>query len=501
MNKVTHSETDDSTNKVWSCQNISYDEGVAGVTQQPPTPAQGLPTTIKSSSNCANQNQTAITTVMGYDGNGNLVATVDGVAMANPGFYGNSGMANDNGCTLATGPVVFPGSWSKTYYTSCRTYESTTFQPTSITNALSQKSHTVYDLSRGGLPISTTDVNGQVTSMAYSLDANGNPTLQVSQPGESGSYTTTSGTNSDACPGSIPTHLYLPCEETDKSTSLYSDAVSRTFYDALGRAVETRTSGPDAAHDTVVFTVYNDSAHSVFQSVPFTIATGSGFVDPNGAIDPGTGHAPTGTATFSDALGRVLAVQDPSIGAAGDGQSCSAVLTGSYTACTNDGLGSASGSGDTATYASTTGIDPNGHVTISYRDALGRTVYVQNESGSFGGTLTPNELKSIQYSVLNQPLAVTLTDQAPQNNQTITTVTTTAHYDSLERLTQLVDPDRGTHTYTYDPDGRVLTVQRSVLFCRETMKVAQKQWESNAKHAVVQLYFCLTALEEGEKEC
>ena len=43
-------------------------------------------------------------------------------------------------------------------------------------------------------------------------------------------------------------------------------------------------------------------------------------------------------------------------------------------------------------------------------------------------------------------------------------------------------------------------VQRSANFCRETMKLEQKLWDSNAKHPLIQLYFCLTATKKGERE-
>jgi RHS repeat-associated protein len=333
-------------------------------------------------------------------------------------------------------------------------------QPTSGTNAFGQSSSTAYGPSQQGLPTSTTDANGQVTGLSYSYDSRGNGTIQVSQPGETLGYTTQSSTNANACPASIPTSIHLPCYEIDTSTALYSPAVSRTFYDALGRAVETRSTGP-GVYDTVSFTVYNDAAHTVFQSVPFEVVDGSGWLDPNGATDY-TGHAPGGTASFYDALGRLVAVQDPLYGTSPDGISCSATLTGTYTACTNYSLGSDSGDpniSDTNIYATTSSIDANNHVSKSFTDALGRTVYTQTDSGggSNNGPLSPIQQQSVQYNALNEPIQVRVDDLAPQNNQVVTSVLTTAQYDALGRLTQLVDADRGTHTYSYDPDGHLVS--------------------------------------------
>ena len=195
----------------------------------------------------------------------------------------------------------------------------------------------------------------------------------------------------------------------------------------------------------------------MWQSVPFEVTHGSGWVDPNGVKDY-QGVTPGGTVTFYDALGRAIAAQDPLFGSSQEpGIACSATLTGTYTACTNYATGTVAGDPNNYTYASITSVDPNKHVSISYNDALGRSVYQQFDSGLYGGTLTLNEQKTIQYNVLNEPTSVKVDDKAPQTGQTITSATTTAQYDDPGRLTQVVDPDRGTHNYTLDPNGQVLT--------------------------------------------
>jgi YD repeat-containing protein len=254
-------------------------------------------------------------------------------------------------------------------------------------------------------------------------------------------------------------HSSLPCFEIDSDSSLYPNAVTQTFYDALGRKVETRTPGPVSGDDTVVFTLYNDSTNSTFTSVPFAVADGSGYIDPASAVYVSTSQAPGGTTTFSDALGRTLAVQDPNFGTSQEpGHACSSMLSGNYTACTNYTLDVSHVSGDSNTYETVTSVDPNDHVAISSIDALGRTRYVQIDSGvhSNTSTLMGNERKSYQYNVLNEATSVTDIDLVPQSNETVTSVTTTASYDSLGRMTQLVDPERGTHSYTYDADGHLI---------------------------------------------
>ncbi len=275
--------------------------------------------------------------------------------------------------------------------------------------------------------------------------------MQISQPGETGSYTTQTDSSSSCTNSSA-----LPCFQTDSSSYLYSSVTSSAFYDSLGRATETRTPGPGSGDDTIVMTVYNDQNHTVWQSVPFEVAHGSGWLDPNGATDY-QGVAPGGSITFYDALGRAFATQDPTFGSSQEpGIACSTYKPGvPYTACVNYGLGTVSG--DTNTYLTSTSVDPNQHVSVTYQDALGRTLYQQTDSGQNGGTLTPTQQTAIAYNALNEPTSVTVTDLVPQSGQSLTSVQTTASYDDLGRLTQLVDPDRGTHNYTYDADGHVLT--------------------------------------------
>jgi len=440
VDKVTHSEIDDNTGHVWQCQDTTYDEGAPSGTQ---TPSAGWATTVKTYTTCGNSG-TAITNYMSYDAYGNLVAAVDGVASANSGLY------TTNGCTLSTSPAILSYGWGKTSYTDCTTYDSAyNTLPITQTNALGQQSSIGYDNTQGKLPTSTTDINGQVTNTSYSYDSSGNQTVQVKKPLEGNGYTTQSKTNTSCAWNST-----LPCFEIDTNASQYSGAIARTFYDSLGREVETRTPGPISGDDTIVMTVYNDQAHTVWQSVPFEVASGTSWLDPNGAKDINN-VAPGGTVTFYDALNRPLAVQDPLYGTGTDQISCSQVLSGTYTACTNYILSSPHGS--STIYTTTQVVDPNKHVMASYSDALGRTLYVEEDRGQYGGSLTVNEQKSIQYTVLNESTSVTTTDLAPQSGQSITSVTTSAQYDDMGRMTQLVDPDAGTHVYTYDPDGHMLS--------------------------------------------
>ncbi len=445
VNALSHSEIDDSSGHVWQCQDMTYDEGAAH------QPTAGWLTTSKSYSDCTNKSGTAITTYAGYDKLGNAVAAVDGVATANSSLY------TSNGCTLTTAPVYKSSSWTSGRYTACTVYDAYNAQVASSTNAFGQTSSKTYDYTQDARPTQSTDANGQHISNAYSYDVNSSTNakaiVQVSEPGETGSYTTQSTSNS-TCAASLPTAAVTPCFEMDSNTSQYGSAITRTFYDGQGRSVETLKPGPDATHTTVAFTFYNEQQHSMFQSQPFVVNARTTWLDPNGATDM-NGNAPGGTATYLDALGRTIAVKDAIFNAGqSTGISCPS-LGSNATTCTLHGLGSVGGS-DTNVYDTTTNVDANGHVDVTYDDALGRTRYYQSESGRYGGTLTVNALKTVQYNVLNKPTSMVVTDEAPLSGQSVTSVTTTLQYDDLGRVTVMNDPDKGTHTYTYDANGNIV---------------------------------------------
>jgi RHS repeat-associated protein len=453
VNKVAHSEIDDSASPAhkWDCTAYTYDEG-SGST----TPLAGWTTTVNTYTNAGcnpppgTYGTPMTTTYTGYDVYGNTVATVDGVGAANQSFYGSNGKPHYNGCTLSTAPSIMSGAWTAGAYTTCTNYDSTyNALPLTTTNAFGQSAQTAYAPQQGNIPISTTDANSQTTSYTYSYDHNdqiGTSTVQVSEPGDAPpSYTTQSTTNS-SCPQSIPSGALTPCYEIDTNNSTYPTAITETFYDGLGRKVETRTPGPTSGQDTIQFTVYNDNNHTTFTSVPFQVTAGSGWIDPASESNEG------GTLTFYDALNRVIAVQDP-IFTKGAGIWCPAI-NADATSCMVYKLDSPQGS--STLYDTTKAIDPNNHVAETLVDAMSRTAFTQTYSGLNGNAPSANQQISYQYDALGDPTQVTTTDEQPQSGETTTSVTVTMQYDDLGRLTQLVDPDRGTHTYTYDPDGHLI---------------------------------------------
>jgi RHS repeat-associated protein len=378
--------------------------------------------------------------------------SVDGVGTAHPSFYGSSGISGKNGCTLSSAPALYAqANWTAGAYTSCATYDGKSALPTNTTNAFGQTSSTSYDNTQGELPSSSTDANGQTTQLTYSYDSNGNLTVQTSEPGDAPPSYTTQTKHISTC----TTSSSLPCFEIDSNGSLYPGAVTRSFYDALGRQVETRRPGPDDGYDTIVYTVYNDAAHSVFQSEPFEVAAGSSWLDPNGATDK-NGHSVYGAVTFYDALGRVIATQDLLFNAgSSSGINCNP-LGARATTCVIYKLDNVSSlTSDNNTYETTRSVDANNHVTESLADVLGHVRYVETYSGTQGNSPTVNSLSATQYNVLGEPTSVTVTDESPHNSQTVTSISTTMQYDNLGRLTKVFDPDRGTHTYTYNADNQL----------------------------------------------
>ncbi len=465
VNKVTHSEVDDSTGHIWLCQNTTYDEGApAGV----PLPDAGWPTTVKAYSNCGAQSG-GVTSYLGYDAFGNLVATVDPLAKAQSSLYSSNGCTVSSGA-LAAAPSIFTGNWSQSSYTSCTLYDSNHVLPVQSTDASGYFSTVTYDPTQGDLPTSSTDLNAQTTSTSYTYDgssgSNGKVIVDTKLPLEASgnAYTQQSNTFSSCGSGSA-----TPCFKIDSASQQYQSAVSHTFYDSLGRVVEVTRPVPTPVNGQsgqsyieVVFSVYNDQTHSVATSVPFiTTAPGSGigWIDPNGAQDY-TGQAPGLDVTYYDALGRPIAWMDPYFVANNPtGVTCPG--GSAATACAFYGYDSPHGSANIFDYTAT--LDPNDHVSVSFNDSLGRERFVQNYSKQYVGPsgidnigANLNEQEKIVYNALNEPTSVTDTDLNSPTGQN-QSVTASATYDDLGRLSSVTDPDRGNHSYSYDQDGNLIS--------------------------------------------
>lgn len=314
-------------------------------------------------------------------------------------------------------------------YTACTTYE-TTFDalPASSINVLNQTASIQYTQSQaygyGLWPSSTTDVNGQVTSMAY--DGLGR-TLSTTLPGEGSGLTTTQMAYSPitTCTTTGPN---APCLEVDTTQRLDSShtITVRHFYDGWGHEVETRRPAFGDLKDIIQFTQFDVMGRVSYQSIPYYVDPYTGSQMGNPAYsNPDTNQ--TGTAYTYDGLGRVLSVKDPT----------SAVTTTSYIPVCVSGT----------CYEVTLVKDANsnqqnagGNESDTYADALGRVI----QSHDYDSSHILYRTYAYGYDYLGRRISTTYADGSHTANVT---------YDLLGRQTAVSDPDLGNWTYSYDPNG------------------------------------------------
>ena len=209
----------------YSCAQTSYDTA-AYATGQQSSLSKGEATTSDAYTGCGTSpsftpgGQLRSTTA--YDVYGQVVAGKDPDA--------NAGVSGHVGCTVTS-----------VQYTMCATYDSVyKTLLVSSANALNQSASTAYTTTLVGALASgrprPTDSNGQTMSVTY--DALGRGTSST-LPGEGVGLTTTGTTYTVWC---SPTGAQAPCVEIDETQRLdgSNTVTQRSFYDALGRLVETR---------------------------------------------------------------------------------------------------------------------------------------------------------------------------------------------------------------------------------------------------------------------
>ena len=160
------------------------------------------------------------------------------------------------------------------------------------------------------------------------------------------------------------------------------------------------------------------------------------------------------TDTTYDGMGRVWKVSNP--------YRTTTESTYGLTITTYDTAGRVSDQGTTksiqypdgnttsTTYSSNSTIitDPQGKSRTLVSEDLGRLASVQ-EPGSF--------TTSYKYDPLNNLLSVVQGSQLPGCTSGGTSVSRSFAYDSLSQLTSACNPESGTTSYTYDPNGNVKT--------------------------------------------
>jgi RHS repeat-associated protein len=236
-----------------------------------------------------------------------------------------------------------------------------------------------------GMVTSTIDANGQQTTFSYN-----DPLLRLKQV-----------IRANGAPSARKQTTYT-YDDVGRTVTVTSDLnnfddnilKSVTFYDALGRRVESRAY-EGGTNYIASQTQYDTMGLANKSSNPFR---------------PWMGESAVWTTIGFDALGRVLTVTTPD----------NAVVTTSY-------------SGNTATVT-----DQAGKARKSIIDALGRLTEVYEDPAGL------NYQTSYAYDALDNLTAVT------QGAQTRTFV-----YDSLKRLRSLTNPESGTVSYNYDNNSNL----------------------------------------------
>lgn len=408
------SATEDGSGNRTSCSYESYD-GQGYATGQSSSLTLGEATTHDAYTNCgtAANNYTPsgqIHTTSTYDIYGNHLATTDADA--------NAGISGHQGCTIGSAQ-----------YTDCSTYDTTYYSlDTSSTNALNQTTSTAFSsgaLNGFGLwPTSVQDSNGKATS--YTYDALGRMT-SLTLPGESAGKTTQSWTFTSWCSG---TAAQGPCVELDETNRLDSanTSINRAFYDGEGRLVETRRPAPNG-QDVVAYASYDASGHMTFESNSYYVAAYTGPAGP-AAFSP-FDTTQVGTTTGYDGLERTKTVTDPN----------SQVTNTAYSVVCG-----VPAYNDTGCYEQATIVDANSHQRATLTDAFGKVIYDRRYTGNSGSNYTLYATTVYGYD----PNLALISIKHPDNQ-----TTTTFSFDTAGRKIGQSDPDRGTETYSYDPNGNL----------------------------------------------
>ncbi len=358
----------------------------------------------------------AVTSTSNYDIAGNVVSTTDPLGNTTTVSFADS-FCNDNGvrcgegytphtyALLASVTTPVPDA-STTYNYTAGTFGSTSAFTTS----------TIYDYYTG-LVYSTTDANGQTTTLSYK-DAQGNldPLDRLT------SVVRPDGSRTDIDYGDTVGNIYvhsLADLDSARRTESYR------YFDGLGRAVRSQQyENSDTSHPWVTADTEYDALGRVKRvSFPYRWSAGiSSSFSTNKWAE-----------TVYDALGRVKTVTT---------QPDAATVTTAY-------------SGDKVLVT-----DQAGKQRMSRSDALGRLTDVwevtpadpSTETVVFQGVNYTGYHTVYGYDVLGNLRTVT---QAGQQNGQQVTEQRSFVYDSLSRLTSATNPESGTVSYTYDNNGNL----------------------------------------------
>jgi RHS repeat-associated protein len=266
--------------------------------------------------------------------------------------------------------------------------------PTRVTNRLTHTAYTKYDYYLGK-PVTLEDVNGIVSSVAY------NDALDRSTQGIQSRYRVGVGIPAER---RQTTTTYDDANHVITTTSdfnTFNDNIltAKSYYDGLGR---TRRS---AAYEGATWTI-KDTQFDALGRV-------SRVSDQYRGADPGSASPPSGlwTTIDYDGLGRVIKVTTP------DDAHVDTAYSGNQTTVTDQAV----------------------KRRRSEVDALGRLVKVIED---------PDVLNYVTYYSYDASGNLRLVTQGEQ--------TRTFVYDSLSRLISATNPENGTISYAYDPNGNLI---------------------------------------------
>ncbi len=334
------------------------------------------------------QNQTApLTTYSQYDVLGNVVKIIDAKGNFATLDYSDRFGSADGEARSNSAPTQLNG-------------QNTFAFPTSATNTIPFQwvSYTQFDYFTGAT-VNTEDVNGIITKTFYN-DVLDRPTQAFSAVGTI--FEIQSKIIYDDANKRIETR-------SDLNTLNDNLLKSESFYDGLGRTIETRryeSDGGYIASKTIPFVMAQDPETQIWR-------VGAKVSNP---YRPNAGEQPVWTTNLSYALGSKIITPDGSI-----------VKTES--------------SGNTVTIT-----DQTGKKRRSVTNALGQLIRVDepNDDGQLDVNGNPTQSTIYAYDTLNNLTTVT---QGVQ--------TRTYTYNSLSRLMSATNPESGTINYQYDDNGNL----------------------------------------------
>jgi RHS repeat-associated protein len=298
---------------------------------------------------------------------------------------------------------------------------------TTADDAVAMSQSLTYDAIFPWLPVMATDENGITTGYAY--DVFGRLT-KVALPGDTLTAPTMTTSYYD---GAAPWKVETTWKSTIRSTE-------RTFYDGLGRVVQTQTAGvvvySAGTKDIITTVAYDARGLEVCRTTPYASAASATFRTATCASRPDE------TTTTYDALGRVTSVSAP------DG----AVTSTSYgvkTGITVDGH---------SRFSRVILTDANNHVVTRFSDSFGRLALVREYTGAGGATAyADTRFFYDPAGNLDEVKTSAASDSQPSSYLRVSTMT----YDKLGRKTSMTDPDMGTWNYAYDSAGNLERQQDS----------------------------------------